>query len=92
MRLCIYVNLSHYKTVEFVVRRAYVQLNTTPAEDALANAMDTAILALAKQLAGGNSPNLQITSQDRNGLSTTYHEAGTLTMDGNGSANIGDRR
>ena len=75
-----WINLSPYETDEFGVRRAYVQLNTTPAEDALANAMDTAILALAKQLGGGNSANLQITSQDRDGLGTTYHEAGTLWM------------
>ena len=75
-----WIDLSPYETDEFGVRRAYVQLNTTAAEDALANAMDAAILALAKQLAGGNSANLQITSQGRDGLGTTYHEAGTLWM------------
>lgn len=75
-----WIDLSPYETDEFGVRRAYVQLNTTAAEDTLANAMDAAILALAKQLAGGNSANLQITSQGRDGLGTTYHEAGTLWM------------
>src|SRR5260370_40086147 len=47
MRFCIYVNLSHYETFEFAVRRAQVQLNTTAAEDALANAMHEAILSFA---------------------------------------------
>jgi choline dehydrogenase-like flavoprotein len=75
-----WIDLSPYETDEFGMRRAYVQLNTTAAEDALANAMDAAILALAKQLAGGKSANLQITSQGRDGLGTTYHEAGTLWM------------
>jgi choline dehydrogenase-like flavoprotein len=75
-----WINLSPYETDEFGVPRAYVQLNTTASEDALANAMDAAILALANQLAGNNAANLQVTSQDRDGLGTTYHEAGTLWM------------
>jgi choline dehydrogenase-like flavoprotein len=75
-----WVNLSPYEVDEFGVPRAYVQLTTTPSEDALANAMDAAILALANQLAGNNPANLQVTSQDRDGLGTTYHEAGTLWM------------
>ncbi len=75
-----WINLSPYETDEFGVPRAYVQLTTTASEDALANAMDTAILALAKQLAGNNPANLHITSQERDGLGTTYHEAGTLWM------------
>jgi hypothetical protein len=75
-----WINLSPNETDEFGVPRAYVQLTTTAAEDALANAMDAAILALANQLAGNNPANLQITSQDRDGLGTTYHEAGTLWM------------
>lgn len=65
---------------EFRVPRAYVQLTTTAAEDALANAMDAAILALAGQLAGNNPANLQDTGQDRDALGTKYHEAGTLWM------------
>jgi choline dehydrogenase-like flavoprotein len=75
-----WINLSPYETDEFGVPRAYVQMTSTPAEDALANAMDAAILGLAQQLAGNNPANLQITSQDRDGLGTTYHEAGTLWM------------
>jgi len=75
-----WINLSPYETDEFGVPRAYVQLTTTASEDALANAMDTAILALANQLADNNPANLHITSQERDGLGTTYHEAGTLWM------------
>ena len=75
-----WINLSPYEIDEFGVPRAYVQLTTTASEDALANAMDAAILALANQLAGNNPANLHITSQVRDGLGTTYHEAGTLWM------------
>jgi choline dehydrogenase-like flavoprotein len=75
-----WINLSPYEVDEFGEPRAYVQLTTTASEDALANAMDAAILALANHLAGNSPANLQITSQDRDGLGTTYHEAGTLWM------------
>jgi hypothetical protein len=73
-----WINLSPFESDEFGVPRAYVQMTTTPSEDSLANAMDAAILALANQLAGNNPANLQITSQGRDGLGTTCHEAGTL--------------
>ena len=75
-----WINLSPYETDEFGVPRAYIQMTTTSKEDALANAMDTATLALANQLAGKNPADMQITSMDRDGLGTTYHEAGTLWM------------
>jgi choline dehydrogenase-like flavoprotein len=75
-----WINLSPFEQDEFGMPRAYVQLNSTAAEDALANAMDASILGLANQLAGNNAANLQIISQDRDGLGTTYHEAGTLWM------------
>ena len=71
-----WINLSPYETDEFGVPRAYVQMTTGPAEDALADAMDAATLALANQLSGNKAVNLQITSQDRDGLGTTYHGAG----------------
>ena len=73
-----WINLIPYENDEFGIPRAYVQMTTTAAEDTLANAMDAAILSLANQLAGNNPANLQIVSQDRDGLGTTYHEAGTL--------------
>jgi choline dehydrogenase-like flavoprotein len=85
-----WINLSPYESDEFGVPRAYVQLTTTASEDALANAMDAAILALASQLAGGNAANLQVTSQDRDGLGTTYHEAGTLWMGTNPATSVTD--
>ncbi|MBV8713917.1 MAG: hypothetical protein JOZ65_02500 [Chloroflexi bacterium] len=40
--------------------------------------MDMAILALVSKLGNDAAGNFQITSQDRDGLGTTYHEAGTL--------------
>jgi choline dehydrogenase-like flavoprotein len=70
--------------------RAYVRLTSTPAEDALANAMDAAILGLANQLAGNNPANITITSQNRDGLGTTYHEAGTLWMGTNPATSVTD--
>lgn len=75
-----WINLSPHESDEFGVPRAYVQLTTTPDEDSLADAMETAILALANELAGRNPADIQVTSQDRDGLGTTYHEAGTLWM------------
>ena len=85
-----WINLSPYESDEFGVPRAYVQMTTNPSEDALANAMDAAILSLANQLAGNNAANLQITSQDRDGLGTTYHEAGTLWMGTSAQTSVTD--
>jgi choline dehydrogenase-like flavoprotein len=85
-----WINLSPFETDEFGVPRAYVQMTTTPSEDSLANAMDAAILALANQLAGNNPANLQITSQGRDGLGTTCHEAGTLWMGTNAQTSVTD--
>jgi hypothetical protein len=75
-----WINLSPFEQDEFGVPRAYVQMTSTAAEDGLANAMDASILALAQQLANNNAADLQVTSKDRDGLGTTYHEAGTLWM------------
>jgi GMC oxidoreductase len=84
-----WINLSPFDSDEFGVPRAYVQMTTTGAEDSLANAMDAAILALANQLSG-NPADIQITSQDRDGLGTTYHEAGTLWMGTNPATSVTD--
>jgi choline dehydrogenase-like flavoprotein len=75
-----WINLSPFETDEFGVPRAYVHLTSTDAEDALADSMDTAILGLAKELADNNPNNFQITRKIRDGLGTTYHEAGTMWM------------
>ena len=85
-----WINLSPYESDEFGVPRAYVQMTTNASEDTLANAMDAAILGLANQLAGNNAANLQVTSQDRDGLGTTYHEAGTLWMGTNTQTSVTD--
>ncbi len=85
-----WINLSPYENDEFGIPRAYVQMTTTTAEDTLANAMDAAILSLANQLADNNPANLQIVSQDRDGLGTTYHEAGTLWMGTNPLTSVTD--
>jgi choline dehydrogenase-like flavoprotein len=85
-----WINLSPFETDEFGVPRAYVHLTTTDAEDALANAMDAAILGLANELAGNNPNNLQITRRNRDGLGTTYHEAGTLWMGTNPQTSVTD--
>lgn len=85
-----WINLSPFESDEFGVPRAFVKLTTSPTEDALANAMDAAILQLAKRLAGGNPANLQVTSQNRDGLGTTYHEGGTLWMGTNPATSVTD--
>jgi len=85
-----WLNLSPYESDEFGVPRAYVQMTSTAAEDSLAAAMDGAILGLASQLAGNNPTNLQVVSQTRDGLGTTYHEAGTLWMGTNPATSVTD--
>jgi hypothetical protein len=85
-----WINLSPFESDEFGIPRAYVQMNSTNSENNLANAMDAAILALANALAGNNPANLQVTSQNRDGLGTTYHEAGTLWMGTNPATSVTD--
>jgi hypothetical protein len=75
-----WLNLSPFESDEFGVPRAYVQMNTSAAEDALAAAMESTMLGFLQQLAGGNPADLQVLGTVRNGLGTTYHEAGTLWM------------
>ena len=75
-----WINLSPFEKDEFGVPRAYVQLSTTAEEDALADAMDAAILAIGKALASGNSTDMEVMSKTRDPLGSTYHEAGTLWM------------
>lgn len=85
-----WINLSPFEVDEFGVPRAYVQLTTSVAENDLADAMDAAILGLANQLAGNDPANLQIVSKNRDGLGTTYHEAGTLWMGTNPQTSVTD--
>jgi choline dehydrogenase-like flavoprotein len=85
-----WINLSPYETDEFGMPRAYIQMTSTAGENALAADMDAATLALANQLAGNNPANIQITNPERDGLGTTYHEAGTLWMGTNPATSVTD--
>jgi hypothetical protein len=85
-----WLNLSPYESDEFGVPRAYVQMTTSSAEDTLANAMQSTMLAFLQRLAGANPSDLQITGTTRNGLGTTYHEAGTLWMGTNPATSVTD--
>jgi GMC oxidoreductase len=70
-----WINLSPFETDEFGVPRAAVQFKTTWDEEALANAMDEAIIHLAKNLEATD-----IKGPFRDPLGSTHHEAGTLWM------------
>jgi GMC oxidoreductase len=85
-----WINLSPFEVDEFGQSRAYVQLTTTRAEDDLADAMERTMLSLARELAGNKPANLQVISSDRDGLGTTYHEAGTLWMGTNPATSVTD--
>jgi choline dehydrogenase-like flavoprotein len=85
-----WINLSPFESDEFGLPRAYVRMATTPAEEGLANAMDNATQQLLQTLAGGNAADLQIVSSGRDGLGTTYHEAGTLWMGTNPATSVTD--
>lgn len=75
-----WINLSPFESDEFGIPRAFVHLTTSAVEDALADAMDAAVLGMANELAGNNPTNIEVTSSGRDGLGTTYHEAGTMWM------------
>jgi choline dehydrogenase-like flavoprotein len=70
-----WINLSPFETDEFGVPRAAVQFKTTQGEEALADAMDEAIIHLAKNLEATD-----IKRPFRDPLGSTHHEAGTLWM------------
>jgi len=73
-----WINLSPFESDEFGVPRAFVQFTTTADEEALANAMNAAIVNLAKSLGANSSTDIQ--GPFRDPLGSTYHEAGTLWM------------
>lgn len=81
-----WINLSPFESDEFGVPRAFVQIRPTtnsmnePASPDvnLADAMDSATLALVEKLADGNADNFKVVSQGRDPAGSTYHEAGTL--------------
>ncbi len=63
---------------EYGVRRASVVLTQTPRDDELWNAMDAAMQKVANIFANGQP--MQVIQNNRDGLGTTHHEAGTLWM------------
>jgi choline dehydrogenase-like flavoprotein len=75
-----WIDLSPNQFDEFGKRRAFVHLDTTFDDDRLWDAMDAAAFALAMKLANDDPANIQVGSSYRDGLGTTYHEAGTLWM------------
>jgi hypothetical protein len=66
------------RTDEYGVRRASVLLTQTPRDQELWNAMDAAMLRVANIFANGQP--MQVIQNNRDGLGTTHHEAGTLWM------------
>ncbi|MDT7745149.1 MAG: hypothetical protein QOE59_4227 [Actinomycetota bacterium] len=86
-----WINLSEEKD-EFGQRRAWVQMSSSPTEDDLATAMEASIRAIAVHLADGDENAVQVTSQGRDGMGTTYHEAGTLWMGDDPGSSVTDSR
>jgi len=86
--------ITPHPELDFGAPRAFVQIGTTPTEDALWNAMDQAVLQLAQVFAGGGQveyevpPNSQQFQANppaslqamRDALGSTHHESGTLWM------------
>ena len=66
------------RTDEYGVRRASVLLTQTPRDQELWNAMDAAMQKVANIFANGQP--MQVIQNNRDGLGTTHHEAGTLWM------------
>lgn len=62
------------------MRRAWVNLVASSADNNLWNTMDQAALALAKKLANGDPTKFKLVGQSRDGLGTTHHEAGTMWL------------
>lgn len=84
-----WMDLSPFERDEFGMRRAYVNLVATPADQALWDVMDQAAVDLALRMAGSpanveyfydNTWNAAPPPKGkvRDGLGTTHHEAGTL--------------
>lgn len=65
-------------TDEYGLRRAAVTLTTTQREDDLWNAMDATMAEVASLFANGQP--MEVVQNNRDGLGTTHHEAGTLWM------------
>jgi len=76
-----WIDLSPFENDEYGVPRAFVSLNTTQSEEALANDMNAAISALAMKFANDDPASIRgVGVPERDALGSTYHEAGTLWM------------
>ena len=96
-----WMDLSPFERDEFGVRRAYVNLVTTPQDKALWDVMDQAAIELAQRLAGSPA-NVEYfydnawqatpppAGRVRDGLGTTHHEAGTLAAGTNPATSVTD--
>jgi hypothetical protein len=85
-----WMDLSPFERDEFGMRRAWINLVKTPADELLWEAMDEASLALAQKVAKDDPNNIEYFYNGvwnkqppapgtvRDGLGTTHHEAGTL--------------
>ncbi len=75
-----WINLSPFEMDEFGIPRAYVQIQHTATDLAVADAMDAATLALIANLANGQATDFEVIGQNRDPAGSTYHESGTLWM------------
>ncbi len=90
-----WINISPFEADEYDVPRAFIQLSVSDQESRLWDAMDKATIDFANALADNDPNNIQFTSNIsdhsvRDGLGTTYHEAGTLWMGSDPSASVTD--
>jgi choline dehydrogenase-like flavoprotein len=75
-----WIDLSEYEFDEFGFRRAWVNLAISTTEGRLWNAMDAVTVDFVRKLAGEDNSAFRFIWSSRDGLGTTYHEAGTLWM------------
>jgi hypothetical protein len=75
---------------EFGFRRAFVNLGINATESRLWNAMDKATVDLARKLANDDNRAIRFLLSARDGLGTTYHEAGTLWMGDDPATSVAD--
>jgi hypothetical protein len=75
-----WIDLSEYEFDEFGFRRAWVNLAINMAEGRLWNAMDAVSVDFVRKLAQEDNSAIRFKYSSRDGLGTTYHEAGTLWM------------
>lgn len=85
-----WIDLSSFDRDEFGFRRAFVNLAISGVEMRLWNAMDAATVDFARKLAREDNTAIRFLSSTRDGLGTTYHEAGTLWMGDSAATSVTD--